>query len=1172
MRADTPFVNRVDELANLERALEDVWEGRPRVRLLRGQAGSGKTRLLRELRSRAEERGFSYWYGQGYEDLQLPYRPFVEALLPAASELGRLASDPELIRRLIEGSGGTELAGLPQAQADRHVLFVALSNAVIERASRGPAVLVVDDLHWADRPSVDLFEHIVFGLAQAARRGRVALMVIGTLRPVEPDDRLSRMLARFQREPDCELLELEGFGEEHTSDLIEALGVARPSHQLVATVRTATRGNPLFVEGVLHDLKTRGALQERGGFVISEIAAADLRLPEDVTTAIARRTHGVSDETRRLLTLGAFLGLEFDLATLGELAASEEPPLLEALEQAMHELLIESAGGDAFRFTHPLIRHVLYNEPSEPRRQRIHAQIADHLEGLSGLSESNRVLDLALHLIRAGSRVDPDRVLTHAQRAAHRAFSICAWDESARFYEAALLAGETSGSMSEADRASLHYRAGYAYNRDFDAGPCLDHYEKAIEAFRNLGDVVGLARAQQEKTRAAYTFGSVAYGKLTDVEPLERALEALGEREPQLRGSCLDTLANAYWTARDQDKARELADRALEVGRRVGDDGLCARACGTLALTELQRLHLREALEISQRGLEYARRSGDQKVVEQRLLRIPLWLYWLGRFDEAESVAREAWELKEATHDSGESSLSVAARVSVDVARGDFDAAEEHAREVMAMVRRSRYPWAAPIALFSLACARALRGAAAEAEDALDVLMEPGRVFEDPAPFRSTVQLYRMLVHAYCEPAQKPEGKAREPRRRAPNGFDISAVAPMCAEVELASSAGSPDQVEHLYQALSLALDRGVLFPYGWVFLIPRVLGVAATLAGRFEAADRHFESATELAEARDARPELGRVSLDWAELLLTRDAEGDRDRAVQLLQRAYTLFAELGMEPFRERVIEKATSLGMHFTSGSARLAPGELDSRDVVVLERIARGRSDDDIADDLLLSRNTLARRVGTVLEKIEADGRTAATAYALERGLGDMERIGETVARYEGSERPREPLIILVSDIQGSTELMERLGDEEGRELLHTHNVIVRACIHDHAGTEIQQTGDGFLMYFYSALEALGCAVSMQRRLAHYNRDHASVPLWVRIGLHAGRPLPDEGRLVGVDVNTAARICSASQSGEILASDEVRRLAGTEGFSYVERGPTKLKGRSRPIRLFSVGWES
>ena len=1170
MRTESSFVNRAQELASLERALADVWEGRPRVHLLRGQAGIGKTRLLRELRRQAEERGFSYWYGQGYEDLRLPYRPFVEALLPGASELARLASDPALIRRFLEG-GAEESAGPPQEQADRHVLFVALSRAVIERARRGPTLLVLDDLHWADRPSVDLFEHVVFALAQAAQRGNVALMVIGTLRPGEPDDRLIRMLARIRREPVCEFLDLEGFGEEHTGRLIEALGVAHPSHQLVTTVRTATRGNPLFVEGVVQDLQTLGALQERGGFVVSEIAAADLGLPDDVTTAIARRTQRVSEETRRLLTLAAFLGLEFDLGTLGELCETDERHLLDVLERAMQERLLESAGGDAFRFTHPLIRHVLYNEPSEPRRQRIHAQIADHLEGRPDLNESNRVLDLAHHLIRARSRVEPDRVLTYAQQAAHRAFSIGAWDEAARFYEAALRAGATSGTLSEGDRATLHYRAGYAYNRDFDVGPCLDHYEKAIDAFRDLGDAVGLARAQQEKTRAAYTFGSVAYGTLTDVEPLERALEGLGESEPQLRAACLDTLANAYWTARDQEKARELAARALEMGRQVDDDSLCARACGTLALTELQSLHLREALEISQRGLKYARRSGDLKLVEQRLLRIPLWLFWLGRLDEAESVTREARELGEATHDWGESSLSIAARVSVAVARGDFDGAEEHAREVMAMVHRSHYPWAAPIALFSLACARALRGSPAEAEDALDLLLEPGRVFEDPAPFRSTVQLYRALVRAYSDPTKTPEIAVRERRRRGSDGFDISAVAPLCAEVELLSCAGTSGGVEHLYQALSLALERGVLFPSGWVFLIPRILGVAAKLEGNFEAAAAHFESAIELAEARNARPELGRAWLDFADMLIERDAEGDRDRAAKLLGRADSVFAELEMEPFRKRVAEKAAALGMSVTARPNRRSLAELSSRDVAVLDRIARGRSDEDIADDLLLSRKTVAQHVGSVLEKIEADGRTAASAYALERGLGSVERVREAVATYRSEGDAREPLVIMVSDIQGSTELIERLGDERARDLLHTHNVIVRACIHEHAGSEIQQTGDGFLMYFYSAPQALACAVSIQQRLSRYNRDHADFPLWVRIGVHAGHPLPHEGRLVGLDVNTAARICSAAQSGEILASEEVRHYARDAGFSYVGRGPTKLKGRSQPLRLFSVGWE-
>src|SRR5262249_17295291 len=153
-----------------------------------------------------------------------------------------------------------------------------------------------DDLHWADQPSLDLFSHLVFTIADTAVREPVPLFIVGVYRPVEPHERLARTIAQFQREDICQTLELSGLAEAQVNELIQGLGLARPSHQLVATVSQATQGNPLFIQEVLHQLVEQNALQERGGYFVTTLAPADLRLPEQVTEAIAARTQGLSDE------------------------------------------------------------------------------------------------------------------------------------------------------------------------------------------------------------------------------------------------------------------------------------------------------------------------------------------------------------------------------------------------------------------------------------------------------------------------------------------------------------------------------------------------------------------------------------------------------------------------------------------------------------------------------------------------------------------------------------------------------------------------------------------------------------------------------------------------------------------------------------------------------------
>ncbi|MGH8057823.1 MAG: ATP-binding protein, partial [Candidatus Entotheonellia bacterium] len=574
VRSAAPFVDRIQELAWLERWLQEAIASRPGVVLIPGEAGIGKTRLLTELRSVAVHRGVQVCYGRCYEDLTLPYLPFMEALRPQLEQIPEevertLGADASIIDQLL----GRQVATTPtanqswstQPDQDKLRLFLAVSHLIIKSAQSGPTLFVVDDLHWADQPSLDLFGHLVVTLAETALRETVPLLLIGMHRPVEPEERLARLIARLQREPICHTLMLPGLHEPEVHELIQGLGLARPSHQLTATVSAATQGNPLFVQEVFHHLIQQDALKERGGYVVTTASPADLRLPEQVTSAIATRTQGLSEDCRRALTLASILGERFSLQLLAAMSEMSEDELLDLLEEGMRQRLLLS-DGQTFQFAHPLIRHVFYNAPSVVRRQRIHRQIAQTLEQLYADSRDAHVLEIAHHLVRAGPAAEAAKVVEYARRAADHACTVFAWGQAALYYEAALSAAESSDRLSAHDRAELHYRAGLAYQRDTDVGPCLDHYERAIAAYRLTGDIPGLARALMERTRIDFTLAAVPYGTLIDIQPLEAALEALGESEPGLRGSITAIISGAYFHAKQTDKAWETAQRALQIG------------------------------------------------------------------------------------------------------------------------------------------------------------------------------------------------------------------------------------------------------------------------------------------------------------------------------------------------------------------------------------------------------------------------------------------------------------------------------------------------------------------------------------------------------------------------------------------------------------------------------
>jgi class 3 adenylate cyclase len=506
---------------------------------------------------------------------------------------------------------------------------------------------------------------------------------------------------------------------------------------------------------------------------------------------------------------------------------------------------------------------------------------------------------------------------------------------------------------------------------------------------------------------------------------------------------------------------------------------------------------------------------------------------------------------------------------SIAVVRGDFGAAERRAHATMLMVSRSQYPWGGLRSLLALACARALRGAWAEAEDALDLLVQPGRVFKDPGPVVGTfARVFRQLLGVHSgAPDGGLEGLAADLMRVV--GTDTYSLAPLCALVELGDLAAAPAIADLPRPALSRAAERGVLFSSGWMFLVPRVLGNADAVNRRWGAAEAHFQFALDVATRSGARPELGRSYLDYARMLTSRGARSDRPRAIEMVSQAGAIFLEAGMPPFTREATRLAEKLWSRIPSAAKPRAeyPDNLDEREVQVLVRMAQGRSGQEIAGDLVLGQKTVADHVRRILDKTKVKDEAAAVAYAAEKGLtspGEVERGG-------GERRAPALKIILVSDVVASGALLHRAGDAKAHDLMRIHNELIRNCLATHDGTEITHTGDGLEASFDSATSAVACAVAIQQAFARHNAEHPTGTIHVRIGVNAGEPISTEGRLFGTAVHTAFGICARAGPGQILVSDVVGQLVAGKGFVLTSRGRLALKGLPGRNQLYEVSWE-
>jgi len=205
--------------------------------------------------------------------------------------------------------------------------------------------------------------------------------------------------------------------------------------------------------------------------------------------------------------------------------------------------------------------------------------------------------------------------------------------------------------------------------------------------------------------------------------------------------------------------------------------------------------------------------------------------------------------------------------------------------------------------------------------------------------------------------------------------------------------------------------------------------------------------------------------------------------------------------------------------------------------------------------------LVLQEGTALVPFLGD--TEAASKAIDEFLGEGDG---TVAVAEPTE-PSALRTVLFTDLVGHTEMMSRLGDERGREVLREHERIVREALAEHSGTEVKTMGDGFMASFSSVTKAVECAIALQRAFAERESDE---PLSIRVGINAGEPIEEDGDLFGATVILASRIAAKAEGGEILVADTVRGLCSGKGFLFADRGEFVAKGFEDPVRLFDVRW--
>ena len=568
-----------------------------RVVLLGGEPGSGKSRLVREFAAEAAADGAPVLYGACDAEVRTPYGPFVEALdqlvratepdeLRAALGGRRRRPHPAAARpRLPHGRSRPGRGGRPGHRAPP-AAHGGRGPARRHRA-RAPALLVLEDVHWADAPTLLLLRHL-------ARAGSARILLLATFRDTEAEmpDALSEPLADLRRY-DTIRLGLAGLSGEEVAEFVRSAGgEARPRPRELATRSasspTATRSS---------SASSGGRSSETGG--ASGTSPAE---PESVREVVSQRLSRLAPGTTDLLELAATAGAEFELDMVRRAAGLGEPELLAALDEAVRSGMIEEvpSHGLACRFTHELVRRALYDRLSGPRRAELHLRVGEALERGSGRS-ARAIADLAHHFASAAPFGGTARAVEYNVLAARAATAALAFDEAAARLRTAL----ALGIEGPEERLELSLELGQVSNRGGKALDALAAFRAAAEIARDLGDAHGLARAATGYEDACWRPGMTDQGA---VEMLEEAAMVLGDEDSALRVGLLGGLARALDFQGHHERGEIVRTNAVEMARRMEDQvglaGVLVRSYwsrGTTPLDEILAM-LTEARDISARS------------------------------------------------------------------------------------------------------------------------------------------------------------------------------------------------------------------------------------------------------------------------------------------------------------------------------------------------------------------------------------------------------------------------------------------------------------------------------------------------------------------------------------------------------------------------------------------
>ena len=864
------YIGRQREMGKLKEVLDAAISGKGKLVTLVGEPGIGKTRTAQELSNFAEKLGVQVLWGRCYEGEGVPpYWPWIQCIRTYARD-----ADPEQLRSVM-GAGGRDIAEIVSDVHDRlpdlhpapslkpeqaqFRLFDSIVTFLKNAGDKRPLMLILEDLHWADQPTLSLLSFV----ARELSSGRILL--VGTYGDDDPAP-VSALSQTVQE------VRLEGLSQPEVGRFIQAMAGIVPPVELVATIHGRTDGNPLFVTEVVRLLTQDGELTPEASL---ERQSWSVRIPQETMQVIGKRLDRLSEPCSRMFAVASLMGREFPLEQIQRLIGDvPREALLKVVQEALLARVIEKTpeSEDRYQFAHAVIREILSETLSDTSKAQIHARIGIMLEGLYGDDAPAHSAELAIHFTQAEPILGKEKLILYSRLAGERASAIYGHQEALALFERALAAKE--GQEMGEETAELLIGVGRAQA----AMGQRRQLEQAASSFRRAFHYY-VENGEADKAVSVLVSSLPRLSaNLAEVTPvIARSLALVPPDSPQaghlqsFHGRVLGIEMG------DDDAAQEAFGNALDIARLNDDEALEMWTLLGAANVDLYYLRLPRSLGQSLQAVELAQGVGDLLAEVDGRFCAATNLAFMGNPERAGIHAEAGLAAAERLRDRSWLANILWASELVSRQRGEWNAARDFSDQGLAAVPND------PRLL------------------ATRMLMD----YETGNQTRARAYSERLLKSMSSTPVQPTLGYvlpalAISIAARVTGEVDNLAVAESAAEAVLSLPSPTPLVASICSASLGLAAVQrgdgvGALRRYaeleaitgtallGGIVSLDRVKGLLLGSQGRLADAMVHFEAAQSVSR-RASRPEYAWVCCDYSDTLLQRGAPGDNDTAASLL------------------------------------------------------------------------------------------------------------------------------------------------------------------------------------------------------------------------------------------------------------------------------------------------